>query len=229
MPVLPWITARDGPAEFVATLAMVAATVAKIGDEILQLQRAEIGELRERSAPGTVGSITMPHKRNPELSEQVVTLGRLLRGQCDLAIEAMVHGHERDGRAWKAEWAILPEASLASARSTSALVDLLSSLHVDKDRMLANLTAQQGYVLSEPVMRALADRVGKHTAHQIVYEASVAGRARGDDLRTALRADRRLDQLSDADLDRLLDPRLALGSIPTLLDAVLAATAGAGP
>jgi adenylosuccinate lyase len=222
VPAVPCLTARDGVAEFVTTLAMIGATVGKIGDEICQLQRAEIGELREPLAPGTVGSITMPHKRNPEWAEHAVTLARLLRVQADLAIEAMVHGHERDGRAWKMEWAVLPETCLLAGVSLAALVRMLEGLEVDERRMRENLDAQQGYVMSEAVMRRLADRVGKHTAHRVVYEASLAGRQAGVDLRSALRADDRLGELSDGELDALLDPRQALGSATRVVDAVVA-------
>ena len=200
---------------------MIAATIAKIGDEVYELQRAEIGELGEPLTPGTVGSITMPHKRNPEWAEHVSTLARLIRVQADLAIEGMIHGHERDGRAWKTEWVILCEVSHFTAVSTLAANRIINGLEVDGVRMRANLDAQRGYVLSEPVMRALSDRVGKHSAHRIVYEASLAGRERGDDLRTALRNDGRLSDISDAELDSLLDPSNALGSIPRYIDALL--------
>lgn len=221
VPVLPWLTARDGVAEFVVTLAMIGATAGKIGDEIFQLQRAEIGELREPLATGTVGSITMPHKRNPEWAEHAVTVARLLRVQADLAIEAMMHGHERDGRAWKTEWAVLPEACLLVSVSLTALVRMLEGLEVDTHRMRDNLAAQRGYVMSEAVMRRLADRVGKHTAHRVVYEASLAGREAGVDLRTALRFDDRLAGLTDDELDMLLDPQQALGSVGRFVDDVV--------
>lgn len=219
-PAVPWLTARDGFAEFVCLLAMLAATVAKIGDEVLQLQRAEIGELREPEPDGTVGSITMPHKRNPEWAEHVGTLARLLRVQADLALEGMIHGHERDGRAWKTEWVVLPETCLYSSISLTAGVRIVEGLEVDVDRMRANLDAQAGYVLSEPVMRALADRVGKHAAHELVYQAAHDGRRRGLSLREALRADPRTRSLGDDELDGLLDPANALGSIDRYVDAV---------
>ena len=70
-------------------------------------------------------------------------------------------------------------------------------------------------------MRALSDSVGKHTAHQVVYEATLRGRERGTDMRTALRDDPRLDGISDAELDSLMDPRGALGSIPRFIDGVV--------
>lgn len=231
VPAIPWLTSRDGVAEFVSQLALVTGTMAKIGEEVYELQRPEIGELREPLAPGTVGSITMPHKRNPEVSEQVSTLAKLVRMDAALATEAVVHGHERDGRAWKTEWVVLPEACLYAGVSVSMGSRLLWGLEVDADRMRRNLDLQQGYPMSEPVMRALADRVGKHTAHRIVYAAARAGRENGVDLRAALRADPLLTGLGEEELDRLLDPRQALGSIPVFIDAVVgqasASTAGA--
>lgn len=221
VPVIPWLTSRDRFAEFVTQMAMVAATIAKIGDEVFELQRAEIGELREPLSPGTVGSITMPHKRNPEWSEHVSTLARLVRVNADLAIEGMIHGHERDGRAWKTEWVVLQETCHFTATSTMAVTRILDGLEVNVARMQTNLEAQRGYVLSEPVMRALSDRMGKNTAHQVVYEATLSGDERGVDMRTALRDDPRLADIPDAELDALLDPSRALGSISRFVDDVL--------
>ncbi|TNC28260.1 3-sulfopropionylcysteine synthase XcbD [Amycolatopsis alkalitolerans] len=223
-PEIPWLTARDRVAEFVWVLAAGSATIAKIGNEVYQLQRPELGEVREASVRGTVGSITMPHKRNPELSEHLVTLSKVVRAQAGLAIEGMVCEHERDARSWKAEWALLPEACLAAAAAASLGDRMLAGLRVDESRMRRNLEAQRGYPMSEPVMRALASRLGKHTAHEIVYEAAMAGLERGDDFRTALRADPRLDVLGDAELDRLLDVDGALGAAPALVDRVLERT-----
>jgi adenylosuccinate lyase len=223
-PDLPWLTARDGVAEFVTLLAMVTATLAKIGNEVYELQRPEIGELREPFTAGQVGSITMPHKRNPELSEHLGTLARLVRADAGLAVEGMVHEHERDGRAWKTEWILLPEACQLSVAALQIAVRLLEGLEVDAARMGANLAARDGYPLSEPVMRALADRVGKHTAHELVYAAAAAGAARGTDLRSALLAEERIAELlRDTDLDRLLDPTGAVGAAPAFVDRVLAA------
>jgi adenylosuccinate lyase len=225
VPDIPWITARDGIAEFCGLLAMATATLGKIGQEVYDLQRPEIGELREPFIPGQVGSITMPHKRNPELSEHLVTLARLVRANAGVTVEGMVHEHERDGRSWKAEWVALPEACLLTGAALSFACRLLEGLEVDAERMLANVHAQGGYVLSEPVMRALADRIGKHAAHKVVYEATLAGLDRGVDLRTALLADPRIaERLGPEQLDRCLDVRAALGAAPVFVDRVVAAS-----
>jgi adenylosuccinate lyase len=230
VPEIPWITARDRVAEFASLLAFVTATLSKIGNEIYELQRPELGELAEPFTPGQVGSITMPHKRNPELAEHLDTLGRVVRANAGLAVESMVALHERDGRGWKTEWLLLPESSLLTGAALSFAARLLEGLQVNGERMRANLDAQRGYPLSEPVMRRLADRLGKHEAHERVYAAAMAGIERGTDLRTALRNAGVTGPggLSEADLDAALDPAGALGAAAAFVDRVLDGPAGTG-
>ena len=225
-PDVPWLTARDGVAEFIWLLAAISATAGKIGNEVYQLQRPEIGELRETFTPGTVGSITMPHKRNPEISEHLVTLSRVVRAQAGLALDGMVCEHERDGRAWKTEWLVVPEAAMYFAACVDAGARMLDGLCVDTERMLRNIDAHRGYLLSEPVLRALADQLGKHTAHDVVYAAAMNGIDRGQDFRAALRADSRMAAISDAEMDRLLNVRASLGSCAAFADRVRRACAG---
>ena len=227
VPLLPWITARDGVAEFVWLLAAISATAGKIGNEVYQLQRPEIGELRESFTPGTVGSITMPHKRNPEISEHLVTLSRVIRAQATVALDGMVAEHERDGRAWKAEWLVVPETSMAFAACAGSAARMLDGLRPDPERMLANIGSHRGYLLSEPVMRALADRIGKHSAHDSVYAAAMRGIDKDQDFRTALRGDPRLDAIPDAELDELLQVRSSLGSCAAFVDRVRRGCTGA--
>ena len=226
VPDIPWLTSRDGVAEFIWLLAAISATVGKIGNEVYQLQRPEIGELRESFTEGTVGSITMPHKRNPEISEHLVTLSRVIRSHAGLALDGMVVEHERDGRAWKTEWLVLPETGMCFAACVGFGARMLDGLRVDAERMLRNIGQHRGYLLSEPVMRALAGRLGKHTAHEAVYTAAMNGIDAGQDFRIALRADARLDVISDAELDELLQVRASLGSCAALTDRVCRACAG---
>jgi adenylosuccinate lyase len=165
----------------------------------------------------------MPHKRNPELSEHLGTLWRIVRAAAGLALEGLVHEHERDGAAWKAEWAYLPEACVMTAAALHFGAELVEGLEVDGERMAANVAAQGGYVQSEPVMRALTDRLGKHRAHELVYAAAMRGRQEGSTLREALGADPAIAaELSDADLDALLDPVTAARPAIALVDRVLA-------
>src|SRR6185312_5822003 len=145
-PEIPWLSSRDGVAEFIWLLAAISATAGKIGNEVYQLQRPEIGELRESFAEGTVGSITMPHKRNPEISEHLVTLSRVIRAQAGLALDGMVAEHERDGRAWKTEWLVVPETGMYAAACVSLGARMLDGLVADPGRMLANIGQHRGYL-----------------------------------------------------------------------------------
>jgi adenylosuccinate lyase len=222
-PDISWDTARDTLAEFGNLAAMIAATLAKIGTEIYNLQRPEIGEVAEPFQMGRVGSITMPHKRNPEYSEHIVTLARVIRYNATLLTEGMLQEHERDGRAWKVEWLALPETCLCLGKALELTCAMMSGLVVHAEAMRRNLDSTKGYVLSEAVMLALAQEVGKQTAHQIVYEAAMRGVEAGVTFKQALLNDARMTaHLSEAEMDALLDYRAHLGMIPQLIDRVLA-------
>ena len=169
----------------------------------------------------------MPHKRNPELSEHLATLARVVRADASVAVEGMVHEHERDGRAWKAEWLVLPEACLLTTTAAALGCRLLEGLDVHADRMLANLDAHGGYVLSERLVRVLSDRLGKHGAHQAIYDATMAGIERGATFAEALQSDPTVSVLLDGDdLATYLDPRAALGATGEFVDRVLRAAGG---
>ena len=221
VPDTSWLTARDRIAELTTLLALVTGTLARIGNEVYNLQRAEIGEVSEAPTEGVVGSITMPQKINPERSEHLWTLARVVRAGAGLALEGLVGEHERDGAAWKTEWAFLPEACSAAAVSLTLGADLVAGLRVHTERMRANLDAQDGYVLAEPVMLALAERVGKQRAHELVHRAALAGQERGVAFADALAADADIvRELPEA--TSLLRAEHALGAAGALVDAVLA-------
>jgi len=219
----PWISARDRVAEFGSVLALIAATLGKIGNEILELQRPELGEAFEPFTPGAVGSITMPHKRNPERSEHLVTLARLARSSSSVLVESMVVEHERDGRAWKAEWAAFPELCRLSAAALAIGRSLVEGLTIDPEAMAANVLRGGGYLFSERVMAALATKVGKQSAHLLVYEAAMAGIEAKQPFRAALEAVPAITKvLSPAEIDELLDPAASVGQAPEVVDEILA-------
>ncbi len=175
-PGISWLTARDRVAEAGAVLAMVCGTLARIGLEVYELQRPEIGELREPTRPKLVGSITMPHKRNPERSEHLDTLARLVRASAGILLEGMVGASERDGRSWKAEWVALPEVCLLTTAATALAVELVEGLEVDEAAMRRNLDSWTG---SEQALALLTPRLGKHAAQAALHDALRDGRAAG--------------------------------------------------
>ncbi|HKA69500.1 MAG TPA: adenylosuccinate lyase family protein [Actinomycetes bacterium] len=212
-PGVSWTSSRDRVAEFGGLLAMVTGTLARIGTEVYQLARSEIDELREPVRPGGVGSITMPHKRNPEASEHLDTLARLVRASAGVLVEGMVTEHERDGRAWKAEWVALPEACLLTGAALRFAVELVAGLEVNSAAMRANLGPYSG---SEQALAMLAPALGKHRAQELLQRALSTGRDQGLSLAEALR---QADLLDDELAGRLTTPYL--GAAGEMVDAVL--------
>ncbi|MGI9002035.1 MAG: class-II fumarase/aspartase family protein [Pseudonocardia sp.] len=169
-PGISWLSSRDRVAEFGTVLAMIAGTLARIGTEVYELARPEIGELAEAAPAGAVSSITMPHKRNPEGSEHLDTLARLARSAAAVLLEGMVAGHERDGRAWKAEWVALPEVCQLTGAALRLALGLVEGLEVHADAMAANVARFGPALASERVLAGLSARIGKHRAQQVLHE-----------------------------------------------------------
>ncbi|AFM20568.1 adenylosuccinate lyase (plasmid) [Mycolicibacterium chubuense NBB4] len=222
VPEIPWLTSRDRISEFVTLLAMISATIGKIGQEIYELQRPEIDELQEPHKHGTVGSITMPHKVNPEISEHLVTLSRLVRADASVALEGILSEHERDGRSWKCEWVVVPEACQLACVATRLAIDLLSGLRVNTQRMRDNLIARGGYVQSAAALRTLSGSVGKHTAQQLLYDATMKGIGDRSSLAEALLSDSRIHRYLTADqIADVIESADVLGSARYFIDTVI--------
>jgi adenylosuccinate lyase len=169
-PGISWLTSRDRIAEFAHVLAMVCATLARIGGEVIELARPEIAELRETPPRGVVSSITMPHKRNPEGSEHLVTLSRLVRAHAGVLLEGMDQQHERDGRGWKAEWVSLPEVCELTATAVDLAGRVIDGLEVNPTAMANNLSAGGEGLQSEQILAGLSALRGKHAAQALMAE-----------------------------------------------------------
>lgn len=221
-PGVSWTASRDRPAEFVQTLSMIAGTLGRIGGEIVQLQRPEIGELREPAAPGSVGSITMPHKRNPEIAEHLGTLARLVRANAGVVVEGMVQEHERDGRGWKAEWVAFPEVCLLTGTALALAVPMLRGLEVDEAAMLRNA---RRVLASERLLAALAPAMGKHRAQVRLQELIAGASAAGGDPAAAVAAASDLREVLGAEALAEILATVDTGSSAAMVDGVLARAA----
>lgn len=187
-PGISWTASRDRLAEWLNLLTLMTATADRIGHEIYNLQRPEICEVSEGFVSGTVGSITMPQKRNPEISEHLGTLARTVRHQAEQMNENLVSDHERDGRSWKGEWVILPGACLTTQKALALLQILLENLQVHTERMSDNLLATKGFIHAEQVMLSLTPKLGKQSAHALVYQVAMLASEQGIGLKEALLA-----------------------------------------
>jgi 3-carboxy-cis,cis-muconate cycloisomerase len=224
VPPIAWHASRDAVAETVGWLALLGGTLARIANEVVQLQRSEVMELEEPFAHGKVGSSTMPHKRNPAHAERIVAIGRLLRGLAVSALDTMVAAHERDMSAGRAEWALVPEAVCLGAAALSWSLFVARGLRVDDRRMAENLDRLGGLLMSEAVMLRLAEAIGRNAAHDVVYEAAMAAfEGRGTFRALLLREPRVTSAITDKELDTLLDPARYTGLAGVFVGRVVGA------
>ncbi|MGE5524555.1 MAG: hypothetical protein ACM3SS_12645, partial [Rhodospirillaceae bacterium] len=131
---------------------------------------------------------------------------------------------ERDGSAWRGEWKALPESCLMMGGMLAMMKYVLSGLEVNVTGMRRNLDMLGGFLLSERVMFALSDKVGKQTAHELVYEASMHGLEQGTTFEQELMKNERVRKaMSQEELRAVLDPTTYVGRAPEIVDEVLAA------
>ena len=219
-----WQPARDRFAEYVCVLGMLGQTLNKIANEIYVLEHTEIGELYEPFSKGKLGSSTMPHKRNPSSCEAVMGATRALKYNVTLMLESMVIEHERDGAAWRAEWRALPESCLIVGGVLASMKYVIGGLEVDAAKMRSNLDLLGGFLLSERVMFELSEKIGKQTAHELVYEISMRGIENNIPFEKALMDDAKVrGAMTDQELKAALDPTTYVGLAPEIVDDVLAA------
>jgi len=221
VPLIAWHAARDNLAEFASLLGMMAATTGKIAHEVISLQRTEIAEVEEPFNEGKVGSSTMPHKRNPMICEAILALARLVMHSVPAALDAMIQEHERDWVGDHMEWAYLPEMCIMADGALQLTTRVVSGLHVHPARMRRNLDQLNGLMLSEAVMLALAQRVGRQTAHDVVYECSMRAVEQSLPFRQTLAEHPVVAQhLTSQDIERLLDPGHYTGLAGQFVDRV---------
>ena len=192
-PVSNQIIQRDRHAHFVQELALIMASLEKFATEIRGLQRTEIHEVEEPfGTPGFVstGSSSMPHKRNPELSERICGLARLVRGYAVTALDNVALWHERDISHSSAERMILPDSSLAVDYCLDLLTKILHGMRVFPENMMRNLELTRGIIFSERVLLALVESgMSRTDAYELVQRHALTAWDDGKDFREALRND----------------------------------------
>jgi adenylosuccinate lyase len=213
---------RDRHAEFMAALAVTAATLDKMATEVRHLARTEVREVQEPFAEGQKGSSAMPHKRNPVVSERVSGLARVIRGYAQAALENVALWHERDISHSSAERVIFPDATGLLAFMLRELTWVLDGLIVFPDRMRENLETAGGVVYSQAVLLALVDAgLARDDAYTLVQSAAARAWDEGASFRSALEADPEVAQrLDPAALDVLFDPHRYLVNLGGVFDKI---------
>jgi 3-carboxy-cis,cis-muconate cycloisomerase len=206
MPV-PARTIGDHQAEYVLLLGMLAATSGKIGREIYTLMKQEFGEVEEAVPAGTVGSSTMPQKRNPKLSQDIIAAAAQIRALVPLALDAMQTEHEADRTTSIMMTRALTQACELTGDMLQRMVALFDGLQVFPERMRQNLDLSGGLIMAEALMLELGKQIGRQRAHDAVYDAAQGSVVQGRPFREMLAEDEFIKGgLTPSQVDALLDP-----------------------
>ncbi len=216
------VISRDRHASYVATLALVAATLEKIALEIRHLQRTEVREVEEPFAEGQKGSSAMPHKRNPVTSEQICGLARVVRSNAQAAFENIALWHERDISHSSVERIILPDTTSAVDYMLARTVWLISGLRVAPDRMKRNLDLTQGLVFSGQLLLDLtAAGMLREEAYRIVQGHAMTAWEQDRDFRADVESDPAITQYLGPDkIENSFSVSRQLGNIDQIFQRV---------
>ncbi len=200
-----WNGTRDVLAEYGAVLALIAKSHQRIGQEIFLLQGTDIAEVRESLPQGTVGSSSMPHKRNPRIPERLVQAGRTIPRLSEVLSDDIVNLFERDNTSRMTP--VIEDITIESVAAMRNLSLLLDGLEVDAEQMFANIGKTQGFAMSQRVALALARAMPRTEADALVKSVIASALDSQVDFASALLAEPRVTAvLSQEDIVNLLDP-----------------------
>jgi adenylosuccinate lyase len=224
-PVSTQVVARDRHGELLQAIALAGAGLERFATEMRHLARTEVGEVREPFGRGQKGSSSMPHKRNPIKSEQVVGLARVLRGNATAAVEDVALWHERDISHSSVERIILPDSTILLDHMQRRVLALVEGMVVDAARMRENLELTHGALFSQRVLLALvANGSTRDDAYRIVQRVAQQALDERTPMRELLAAD---SGGAGLDLDAIFDYAPFVrhaGEIVGRLDAITAAS-----
>jgi adenylosuccinate lyase len=198
---------RDVHAQYIATLAVIGASLEKFATEIRHLQKTEVLEAEEPFGRGQKGSSAMPHKRNPVICERICGLSRLLRANAQVAFENVALWHERDISHSSVERIIFPDSTLALDYMLNKFIEVVSGLKVYPDNMLSNLARTRGLIFSQRVLIALMNKgLARTKAYDLVQKAAMqTWKGTGNFKDNLLAVPEAARYLSAKELDKIFD------------------------
>lgn len=194
------IIQRDRHAYYMATLAVIGATLEQMAMEVRNLQRTEVHEVEESFGKGQKGSSAMPHKRNPISSENICGCARVLRGYMATAYENVALWHERDISHSATERIILPDATMLLDYMLDRMMGILDNLVVFEDNMKANIYRTNKVIFAQRVMNAMIDKgLSREEAYDTVQPVAMRAMAEGADYQELLKAEPKVTAVLSAD------------------------------
>ncbi len=160
---------RDRFAYFFSVLGLISGSIERISTEIRHLQRTEVDEMSEQFQKGQKGSSSMPHKRNPVLTENLTGIARLIRGMVVPAQENIALWHERDISHSSVERVNAPNATILTDFAISRLSNVIENIGVNDDNISSNLDKLNGLIYSQRILLMLTQRgFSREKSYEIV-------------------------------------------------------------
>src|SRR5450432_3337612 len=224
-PVASQVIQRDRHAQYVSSLALIAATLEKIALEIRHLQRTEVREAEEPFGGEQRGSSAMPHKRNPVSCEQVGGLARLVRSNMMAAYENVALWHERDISHSSVERVILPDSTILVDYMLNKMTTIIGEMRVFPERMLHNLESTHGLVYSGQLLQDVIEKgMSRDEAYKAVQENAMAAWESDSSFRDRVANDPRITKYMDpAALAHTFDLQRQLRYVDAIFDRVFGA------
>ena len=221
-PVSTQVIPRDRHAAYFAALGVVASSLERLAVEIRHLQRTEVLEAEEYFAPGQKGSSSMPHKRNPVLTENVTGLARMVRSYALPAMENVALWHERDISHSSVERYIGPDATITLDFALARMTGVIDKLLVYPKRMQENLDKTHGLVHSQRVLLALTQAgLAREDSYRLVQKNAMRAWNGEGDLLTLLKGDSEISKaLPAAKLEAMFDLGYHLKQVDTIFARV---------
>ena len=221
-PVSSQVIQRDRHANYLSSLALVAAMLEKIALEIRHLQRTEVREAEEPFAGEQRGSSAMPHKRNPVTCEQICGLARLVRSNMLAAFEDVALWHERDISHSSVERIILPDSTILADYMLAKMTMIIGDLRVFPERMLRNLESTHGLVYSGQLLQDLVEQgMPRDDAYKAVQENAMAAWETDTNFEERVAKDARITKYLDAKaLAHTFDLQRQLRYVDAIFDRV---------
>ena len=220
-PISTQVLGRDRHAHYLATLAVVGASIERLAVEIRHLQRSEVLEAEEAFRTGQKGSSAMPHKRNPIGSENLTGAARLLRGYMVSAYENVALWHERDISHSSVERVILPDATTILHYALDRMASLVENLQVYPERMAENMGATHGLVFSQRLLLKLIDGgMSREAAYDLVQPLAMQAWRERRSFRAIVEASAITEHLSEDAIADAFDPAHHLRHVDAIFERV---------
>lgn len=215
-----WHVQRENIAAFASAVGILMGSLGKIAKDIVLLSQTEIGEIFEPTADGRGTSSTMPHKRNPILSTAILANANRVPFLVATILAAMPQGYERSAGLWHSEWETLDEIMGLTAGALEKSIELMDGLEVDEKRMRQNIERTKGLVFAETAALALAEKIGKEEAYNLIKEACKKSVEHGMHLRNVLE---NMDlNFTKNELNHFFNPENSIGRSLEIIDEILA-------